>query len=308
MPADASFANVSLLLHCDGTVGGTSFPDSSAAARTITATGATTQAGGKFSQGASFNGSAYMRADASNDFNFGAGDFTVETFASFASGAAGGGTYRGIFACENITVIRGWLLLLDGDSANKINFSMFSGSTAYTVLSLAAPATNTLMHIAVARQGTNLRLFVNGVLQSTTSVGTEAINNVSGIPLHVGCLYNTSVAGYHMMGLLDDIRVTKGVARYTADFTPPSAPFPDVGISYDISGTVRDATGALASRKIAAYREDTNALVGTTTSDATTGVYNIETPADTAHTLVFYPALGENLNALVRRGVLPIES
>ena len=203
MAGDADFDKVTLLLHCDGTVGGTSFPDSSAAARTITASGATTQAGGKFSQGASFNGSAYMLAAASNDFNFGAGDFTVETFASFALGAAGGGTYRGIFACENITVIRGWLLLLDGDSANKINFSMFSGSTAYTVLSLAAPATNTLMHIAVARQGTNLRLFVNGVLQSTTSVGTEAINNVSGIPLHVGCLYNTSTPGYYMAGLLD---------------------------------------------------------------------------------------------------------
>ena len=105
-----------------------------------------------------------------------------------------------------------------------------------------------------------------------------------------------------------------GTANFGATafaYTPPAgfnAGFGVLVADYALSGTVRDATGALAARKVAAYREDTNALVGTTTSDATTGAYSITTPTDTAHTLVFYPALGENLNALVRRGVLPIES
>ena len=79
-------------------------------------------------------------------------------------------------------------------------------------------------------------------------------------------------------------------------------------IAGTFSGTVRDATGAFAARKVVASREDTDALVGTATSDATTGAYSIDTMTTGAHTLVFYPAPGESLNAIVRRGVLPIES
>ena len=105
-----------------------------------------------------------------------------------------------------------------------------------------------------------------------------------------------------------------GTANFGAtafSYTPPTGFYAGFGVvtpDYTLSGTVRDATNALAARKVAAYREDTNALVGTTTSDVTTGVYSIDSTVSTAHTLVFYPAPGESLNALVRRGVLPIES
>ena len=107
--------------------------------------------------------------------------------------------------------------------------------------------------------------------------------------------------------VLDEIRITKGVDRYSTAGYTPSLPFP-TDKDLVLSGSVRDATGALVARKVAAYREDTNAFVATATSDATTGAYSIDTTTTGAHTLVFYPALGENLNALVRRGVLPIES
>ena len=107
---------------------------------------------------------------------------------------------------------------------------------------------------------------------------------------------------------------SKTVANFGASpfvHTPPLGFYPGFGEitpdTFALSGVVRDATNALAARKVAAYREDTNALVGTTTSDGTTGAYSIATPTDTAHTLVFYPAGGESLNALVLRGVLPIE-
>ena len=104
---------------------------------------------------------------------------------------------------------------------------------------------------------------------------------------------------------------TANFGATTFAYTPPAgfnAGFGVLVAGYALYGTVRDAAGALAARKVVASREDTNAFVGTTTSDATTGAYSIETPADTAHTLVFYPAGGESLNALVRRGVLPIET
>lgn len=73
-----------------------------------------------------------------------------------------------------------------------------------------------------------------------------------------------------------------------------------------LSGNVKDATGSNAARLVRAYREDTGAFAGETTSNGTTGNYSISTEYDGAHTLVFYPAGGESLPALVLRGVVPV--
>ena len=122
-------------------------------------------------------------------------------------------------------------------------------------------------------------------------------------------MYIGEVSGYFpWQGNIDELRLTHGLGRDSSGGTLETAAFPDAGTLYTLFGTVRDATNALAARKVVASREDTNALVGTATSDATTGAYSIDTEVGTAHTLVFYPAPGESLNALVRRGVLPIES
>lgn len=73
-----------------------------------------------------------------------------------------------------------------------------------------------------------------------------------------------------------------------------------------LSGNVKDATGSNAARLVYAFREDTGALVGSATSNATTGNYSIATEYSGAHTLVFYPAAGESLPAIVHRGVVPV--
>lgn len=163
-------------------------------------------------------------------------------------------------------------------------------ATAYGTISGPGDVISVLLDL----DGGTLALWRNGV-----SMGTM----VSGL----------SGAWYAMVSG-NQASASSGTANFGATafaYTPPAGFQPGFGVvttTLTLSGTVRDATNALAARKVAAYREDTNALVGTTTSDATTGAYSITTPTDTAHTLVFYPALGENLNALVRRGVLPIET
>lgn len=78
-------------------------------------------------------------------------------------------------------------------------------------------------HVAVVRYGTALYLFVDGVKQTATGTVTGALmTNTSDV--HMGG--NSDGSGC-MNGKMDDWRVTKGYARYTATFTPPSRQFPD---------------------------------------------------------------------------------
>ena len=82
---------------------------------------------------------------------------------------------------------------------------------------------NVWTHIAFARVGTNLRLFVNGVLQQTQTNSNS-----------IGSAVNTNTIGirnddfYPLNGYLSNLRVVKGTAVYTAAFTPPTAPLTNI--------------------------------------------------------------------------------
>jgi hypothetical protein len=78
-------------------------------------------------------------------------------------------------------------------------------------------------HIAATRSGTDVKLFIDGVQQGSTYTSSQAFtfsNSYIGVrgDLASGTYYN---------GYIDDFRITKGVARYTANFTPPTKAFPD---------------------------------------------------------------------------------
>ena len=74
-------------------------------------------------------------------------------------------------------------------------------------------------------------------------------------------------------------------------------------LMYAFTGTIRDKNDALAARTVTSLREFDKTVVGTTTSDAVTGAYEIVTPYDEPHTLIFS---GESdRNAIVYSGVMP---
>jgi hypothetical protein len=74
-------------------------------------------------------------------------------------------------------------------------------------------------HVAVARASGVARFFVNGTLVTSAS----HTYNFTSTNLVIGGYYSTS---YLYNGYIDDFRITKGFARYTANFTPPTAAFP----------------------------------------------------------------------------------
>jgi hypothetical protein len=79
-------------------------------------------------------------------------------------------------------------------------------------------------HIAVSRSGTSTKMFVNGTQSGSTYTDSTVYTNTANRPI-IGA-DSFSVGTNPLNGYIDDLRVTKGYAVYTANFTPPTAAFP----------------------------------------------------------------------------------
>lgn len=166
-----------------------------------------------------FDGSSgYLSLPLNNNFNFGSGDFTLE-FWMYSSGVNTAGICSFPHNGSNYGSV-----LVYGSGSNTLAFYSSSSGSSWDVSGGATIGTITLNawnHVAICRQGSSIRLFVNGTLGNTVTysgafTGTY-VNNVIG---------KTVSNGYYS-GYIDDFRITKGFARYTANFTPPTAAFPD---------------------------------------------------------------------------------
>ena len=136
--------------------------------------------------------------------------FTVE-FWAYKTGA---GTGNGYLYAQNTS---GFLTILFNSTNNVL---VDKSSVGIQITSSSTFASNAWHHIAMAYDGTNTRLFVNGVLQGTMSGGGSA----SATTLTIGAYLSGS---NFFQGYIDELRVTRGVARYTSNFTPRTGRFPD---------------------------------------------------------------------------------
>jgi len=210
---DPYFNNVSLLLHMDGTEGSATFKDSSSLNKTITRGGLPTisTVTKKFGTGAgSFNGTNQFLNIPNDGFDFGTGDFTVEFWAYKTSGGVGGFVR---FFNSNAN----WAIEL-GDGPDRTKWSNTGGE----ILFANGISQNQWVHVAFTRHNNILRVFFDGIQQSSTTdnFNYTLVNGNNGI-LGQGSGF------FYYPGYVDDFRITKGVARYTGNFTPPTAAFPD---------------------------------------------------------------------------------
>ena len=102
------------------------------------------------------------------------------------------------------------------------SFAFGYGLSPYTLLTVGGRVNNQWQHIAVVRSGSTITIYVNGVSQGTLSNST----NWSDSNLRISGFVDTQSSIYAYYGYLDDFRITKGIARYTSNFTPPTAAFP----------------------------------------------------------------------------------
>jgi hypothetical protein len=196
---DPYFSSVVLGMHMDGSNGGTSFPDITG--KTVTPTNVTTSTT-NFKYGTAsgyFNGTGRIAIADAGVFSF-PGDYTVELWAS------GDIALPCLFYAGAYTYLHNNQLLIN-------NTSIVSG--------LGLDQTTTWKHVAITRAGSTVRVFQNGVIKGsgTSSTTHNYTNPYFGYYAPNGNLYFT--------GYIDDIRITKGVARYTGPFTPPTSAFPN---------------------------------------------------------------------------------
>ena len=305
MAIDADFDKVALLLHMDGANGSTTFADDSKSPQTVTVYGGAkiSTAQSKFG-GASgyFDGAGdYLTVPYSSGFAFDAGEFCVEHWVFPESGNPS--------TCDLVASNRagfpgnGWSIRLRTGDKPIAGLST-SGSDYIGLEGTITIPLNTWAHLALVRVGNTASLYVNGLLSvSATITGSQSNTNY---PIFIGKNGAVADSTWNFKGYIDDVRITKGAARYTANFTPPTEAFPNADVAYALSGTVTGSTRSPAARAIRANREDTGAYVGGVISNATTGAYTISTPYSGKHTVVAYPVTGEGLPALVHRGVIPI--
>jgi hypothetical protein len=236
--ADPDFANVSLLLHMNGTNGSTTFLDSSITAKTVTSTnGAQISTAQSRFGGASglFDGvNDYLDVSGTTDFDFGTGDFTIETFIRPSST----GGLRCIFSRQDLgptgPTSMAVQVRLNGTFLESV-FRQSGSATVYVTTGTTAIATNTWTHVAVTRASGTVRLFVAGNVDGTTAGVTSSLNSTTSTPKVAALAIATLPVTDFFNGYMDEVRVTKGVARYTANFTPPAAPFPDGSYSQNLN-------------------------------------------------------------------------
>jgi hypothetical protein len=218
-PVDLYRSQVSLLLHGDGTNGSTTIIDSSPTPKTITANGNAqiSTAQSKFG-GASlaFDGTGdYLTIPSSSGFAFELNDFTVELWL-YRSGSGQQHLYDARDTGVNTNRI---MLYLDSSSQLA-----YFGNGAARITTTSVPTLSTWVHVALCRASGNSRLFLDGVQVGATFADTISIVS----PTATVAIGAANTGATSLNGYIDDLRITKGVARYTANFTPPTAAFPDI--------------------------------------------------------------------------------
>lgn len=262
-------------LHCDGTNGSTTFTD--VKGKTATANGnaqiSTAQypsLTGKSSSGYLDGTGDYLSVPASSDFDFGSGDFTIKFLIRFST-VPGAGQYACLMDNRNGSGTDMQFTLWYGGTEKWYFVYTTDGSTqtSTTGISSHTPSAGTWYSVVWVRNGTSLKVYVDGAGSTSHNIGTATLFN-SGSALNIG---RSATNAYYMTGYLSEIEIYKGVAVHTADFTPSGDPFPDTYVR--VSGTTRDAGGDFAARLVRVYRRDTGALVRQVVSDATTGEYAV---------------------------------
>jgi len=220
-----SAQDTAFLAHFDGTDGATSTGDASGGDESgnnhivsYHADAKIDQAQYKFSNSSMyFDGTGdYLSIPDSTNWDFGSGDFTVDLWIRWDS-SVNQSAIIGQYPDTN----RAWMILyVTGDSTLRFYYST-DGSNSNNTSWNWSPSANTWYHLAVVRSGNNCYAFVDGSQIGSTSDVTGITINDSTDDLYVG-KKNQVLEESYFNGWLDEIRISKGIARWTSNFTPSS--------------------------------------------------------------------------------------
>jgi len=283
---ETNFNKVSLLLPFDGSDTATSTSDESDNSHTITFAG-TAQldtAQKKFGTASLLldGDSDYIQVADNDSFDFGAGDFTAECWIRFA--ALGNNTIFSHWANGTASSMSYYLAYFNGSGILRLGYYLSGNAdTSYSW----SPSTGTWYHIALERSGTTLKVYIDGTSVISVAASTTALRD-SEDPFRVGVFNDASTGSpsldWYFNGHIDDLRITKGLARYGANFTPPTSAHETTGgdgnlpvvLDADATGVRVNYDGSTNQTRIAKAWVNFN---GTSTV-AIRGSYNVSSITD----------------------------
>jgi hypothetical protein len=221
-----------LMLHMDGADGGTTFTDSSTnqAAKTVTAAGSAHTEIDQFKFGTAsgqFNGNTtndYLTTPSSTDFNFGSGDFTIDCWIRSAD-VTNWASDRGAIIGWPVAAGAESLVFGIRDTAYTFWFTASDGVTACDVRASGVSfSNNTWYHVAVVRASGVVTFYKDGIAQTNTTNSNPNLNlpAISNSVVIGNQNVGTPAQNNSFNGFIDELRVSKGIARWTGNFTPPS--------------------------------------------------------------------------------------
>jgi len=167
-------------------------------------------------------GTGSMAFDGSGDYldstggtvnALGSGDWTIEFW-----------VYFNALTGTNIIDYRSASVLSNTLAINYSSGMQLYVNNSTTAIQGSALSTSTWYHVAVCKFGSSTKMFVNGTQAGSTYTDTN--NYVAGANRpRIGS--GGDAVGNYLNGYVDDLRITKGYARYTANFTPPTSQLPD---------------------------------------------------------------------------------
>ena len=172
--------------------------------------------------------SDYVTVPDSADWAFGTGDFTIDCWARFSDL-----TNKQVIVGQYVDSNNYWNIYKhSAPNANQIYFVFVSGGVEkgyYFNTSGGSITVDTWHHIACVRNGTGAYIFIDGVSQTLTEQTAFSTNDVGNIAdvLDIGYRNSTN----YVDGYIDGLRITKGEALWTSNFTPPTTIDDYVGTS-----------------------------------------------------------------------------
>lgn len=196
--------------------------DSTATPATGTSTLGTN--GGKFGTGYlnCANGKTQTGISSNGDFNLTSVDFTIDCWIKSNVALT---YWRSIFCLINTAGNR-YLICGFHPSFNYCQFVWSNGTSEILNVncSFTALSTTAWHHVAVVRSGSSFMIFINGVKQTVTygqGSGSSTLEETT--KLYIGG--SLGQMAYKWSGYIDEFRVSKGIARWTANFTPPTSAY-----------------------------------------------------------------------------------
>jgi hypothetical protein len=168
----------------------------------------------KFGNGSFYtgtSGSNYIRLPASEFYQFGTKNFTVEGWFK----PIGAGNER-TFYMHGVNTAGGIALFVGTGGVR------FRASTQTDLVYATTISNSTFTHIAFVRDGNIRRIFIDGQQVASDTLSFNVSDNVV---TDIGASVQNASDSFRYYGYIDDLRITAGVARYTANFTPPTSTF-----------------------------------------------------------------------------------